>query len=456
MAGGGGTTAIVTRHAGPRASAARAFALLRVLTSAAVRSAAPVGAPLYFGVAVVASILFGPNALTAKSVTTAMDGSPALALGLFGAWILLALPIARAAIDVPQTFFLRALPVPRWQLIAVSTAHIAAVEAPWVLLWARGDGALAALTAASAAVGAHGLMIAAEARTASLLAVALVAVAAAPAVLVPGSVKLAAGLVAASMGASAAFRRAPERAGRRARVPIPRAPAAALAISYLIAIRRGDAGVLVRAILMTAAGGVIAPLVARGHDIDREAASSLSALSLGIAGGTVAVSASGIAAAVLRAERRSRWLLDSSGTGGGARVLASAGAAAACGSALGILHSALVSFGAARVLGGGASPGALAAAALSLRLIGAGALWGAVLGALAAWTARQADAEGPREGGRALARFVLVIIALIIAVTLIGELAVAAGALAAAALLSYSARGAAIPPEPLRAHRHAR
>jgi hypothetical protein len=410
-----------------------------VLTTAAVRSAAPVGVPLYFGLALVASILFGgPNALSSKSVTTAMAASPPLALGLFSAWILLTLPIARAALDVPQTFFLRAMPVPRWQFVAISAAHLAVVELPWIALWARGEGAAPALTAAAAAVGAHGLLIARELRAGSVAAVIAVLIAVAAPMPVPGAVRSVAALVAACIGVSAAWRRAPERATKRVGVPLPKAPVAALATSYLIAIRRGDPAVFGRALLMTALGGIAAPIAARGHQI--ESAAGLSALSLGIATATVAIAASGIARAVLRAERRARWLLDASGTGAMARVIAATGASAACAAILGALHGGLVSIG------------AFAAAPMSIRLIGLGVVWGALLGALASWNARLSDSEGPRAGGRAMARFFFVIAAVIIAVVMLGEVALALVALATLALSAQSVRGAATPPEPLCAH----
>ncbi|HLM76395.1 MAG TPA: hypothetical protein VK459_27000, partial [Polyangiaceae bacterium] len=87
MNGAGAPTA--HRRSGRRAALGRFLLLARTLSASAVRSAAPVGVPLYFGVAIASAVLFGPNALEARTVTRAMIASPPLALGLFSAWIVL-------------------------------------------------------------------------------------------------------------------------------------------------------------------------------------------------------------------------------------------------------------------------------------------------------------------------------------------------------------------------------
>lgn len=451
---------ISRRKSGHRNALGRFLLLARALSISAVRSASPVGVPLYFGIAIACAVLFGPNALEAKTVTRAMDSSPLLALGLFSAWIVLGLPIARAALDLPHTFVLRSLPVPRWHFLAITGAHLTVVELPWIALFARGEGLAGAALGAGAAVGAHCLLIAREARWVSFLsAFAVVFAVAAP---LPITARLIPATFAAVASLSAAWRRAPERVARRIPIPFPKKPkAAALALSYLVSIRRGDPAVFGRALLFTALGGAITPLIARGYDVT--SAGALSRLSLGIAAGLVAVSTSGVASAVLRAERRSRWLLDSMGIGGAARSSAATGAAAACGAALGALHGALVSLGTSGIAAGSsltassnATPGALEAVGLAARLIGFGSLWGAALGALASWNARLAEIEGPREGGRALVRFTVMTGASIVAAAYLGEAALAAGVAFACFAGARSARFAADLAPPFSAHRNAR
>lgn len=377
-------------RSGRHAALGRFLLLARTLSASAVQSASPVGVPLYFGIAIACAVLFGPNALEAKTVTRAMSSSPLLALGLFSAWIVLGLPVARAAVDLPHTFFLRALPVPRWQFLAITGAHLAVVELPWITLFARGEGLAGAALGAATATSAHCLLIAREVRTMALLSAGAVLFAVAAPLPIPARLIPAAFAAIASL--SAAWRRAPERVARRIQIPFPKkAKTAALAISYLVTIRRGDPAVFGRALLFTALGGAITPLIARGYDVTSSQA--LSRLSLGIAAALVAVSVSGIGSSILRAERRSRWLLDSIGIGGGTRAGASGSAATACGAALGALHGALVSLGASDITmgitteissitssNGSSNAGALAAIGLAARLIGLGSLWGAEIG----------------------------------------------------------------------------
>ncbi|MCC6558842.1 MAG: hypothetical protein IT372_38410 [Polyangiaceae bacterium] len=409
-------------------------ALARVLSALALRRAAPVAAPLYFGLFLVGSVLFGPSGLRAADVTRAAIGSPPVAVALFAAWLLFTAPAARAVLDRPSTFLLRALPVPRWQFVLVTGAHLALLELPWIALWARGDGPLAALAAGATAAGAHGLLFARSARPRDLAAAALrLAAAARPGVLHRSVIACA----AAPAGVAAGWLRAPERSTRRRSLRMPSSPPAALAAAHLIAITRTESAALLRAVLLAALGGLAAPLAARGHDLTAPA--SISALSLGIAAWTLSLAGGGIAAAALRAERAKAWLLDSTGAGGALRVLAASGAAAAACAALGLIH------GAVATAGLGAGP--LLAARLSLLT----AALGAAVGVLAAWQSRRAAADGARRGGRDLARRAAAAGLSIAAIAALGEPAVALIELAALALAASSSRRAAALTAPRRA-----
>ena len=55
-----------------------------------------------------------------------------IALNINSAWIVLGLPIARAAIDLPHTFVFRSLPVPRWHFLAIAGA-LSAFEMPYIM-----------------------------------------------------------------------------------------------------------------------------------------------------------------------------------------------------------------------------------------------------------------------------------------------------------------------------------
>lgn len=415
----------------------RFFMLARVLSSSAARSAARLFLPTYFGLGVLGIILFGPNALRSAEVTRAALTEPAASVALWGAWIILTTPIARAALSLPDTFFLRSMPAPHWHFVLIHGAHLVIVNTLWIALWARGEGPLGAITAAVASVAAHSLIFARPRRPAELAAA--IALALAIGACAPLPLVLAAAVFAAPVGLSAAFQRAPERAARARRAALPSTVPAALAAAYLRSIRRSDAAVFSRALLVGAFGGLVAPLAARGHQIAEP--SSVSALSLGVAVGTLSIAVSGVAAAVLRAEYDSRWLLDSSSASGAERVLAASSAVALCGAAIGLIHGSLVS-----VIAG-------AAPALAARLLGLSALLGASIAVAAAWQARRAGSEGSRRSGRALARFIAFGLMSIAAIGLLGESALALIAFAALLLAAQSARSAADLPEPLCARR---
>lgn len=413
---------------------AASFPLARVLTATAARAAAPIAIPLYLGVFLGASVLFnGPNALRAATVTRAAEASPAIALGLLAAWVLLTFPLARAVVDLPSTFLLRALPVHRARFVAITGLHLATLSLPWGGLWARGAGLLAGAAALAVAAGAHGLWLARpfDARRPAEIAAALAVLAAA---VRPGALTLPLAAAGAAVGVHAAWLRAPERSSRSRGVRLPSSPPAALAVALLLAARRAEPGLILRGALLAALGGLVTPLAARGYDLD--APSAQSALSLGIAAGTLAVAGAGVAAATLRAEQAHAWMLDSVGAGGGLRVVAATAATAAAGVALGLAHGALV----ARGLDAGP--------ALAARIVGVSGAWGAVIAALAGWHARRAHIAGPRRDRWGPVRLIVLSALAITAVAYLGELAVPLVALLASALAAISAPGAAALPPP--------
>ncbi len=86
---------------------------VRVLTRTAGLPALLRAVPAYAALAIAASILFSPNGMRAVDLLRVVASSPAVAVALWGGWILLTAPAARVLFESPETFFLRALPVPR-------------------------------------------------------------------------------------------------------------------------------------------------------------------------------------------------------------------------------------------------------------------------------------------------------------------------------------------------------
>ncbi|UQA57692.1 hypothetical protein [Polyangium aurulentum] len=364
--------------------------LARTLLGLSARAAYPVGAPIYLGLAIVASVLFGPTGMRASDVTRAAGGSVAFTIALWSGWLLLALPIARAAFAPRSALFLRWMPAPRWIFLLAGAGCLFAIEAPFILLFGRGAGLLAGFVAGILATAGHSLLLARSSRPLDLAAAALFGFAVvarpAPALLVPIA------LVAAVLGVRAAFRRAPEIGARAPRSFVsPRSPLPALAVALAAVVIRGEAPVIGRALALGALGGLVIPLAALGHDLTEP--SSIGALSIGVLGLALAPGLSGIGAAVMRAERSAEWLLDAAGTPSSLRAAAAAAVCAAFGAAVGLGVGALAAAGlggASRILVG-------------VRVVAIGGALGAAIGAVLAGSARVAGSSPKRADRNMLA-----------------------------------------------------
>lgn len=440
---------------------ARLFAVTRVLSIASFRNAAKLALPFYFGLLLLASVLFGPQGLEAKTVLTAFQRSPALALIAWAAWLLFTLPIARAALRTPESAFFRSLPIPRGHFLFIMGLHLFTIEFPWALLWARGAGprsinAWPALGAFATAAAAHALLIAQDRGVLSvasallLLPVALYA-AKNPIVFFTSIPVLIAGLITA-------HRRAHERKSRARHLWIPKNnSAAALGLTYLYGIARGNSSVFSRALFTALTGALIVPFAARGYSIESPA--SLSGLSLGIASAFMFIAIDGISSAILRIENQMRWILDSNSIGKHTRVLAASGAASFCGAILGALHGAT----ALAVLRSGVASDNLIEFisnpsnlwTLALRLILLSCFLGFCEGALCDLNTRLSNWDIAKKEGRSLVRALVFIACASFAWSSVGERTLIAFLPLVAMAAWKSARLALRPAPPLQRHTHA-
>lgn len=345
--------------------------LTRALTRSAGAAAFRAAGPLYAGIAVVAAILFGPHGMSAADAVTALDGSTPLRLGLWAGWLLAATPAARLVFETPDTFYLRALPVPRWKFCAVHAAHLAALQAPWILLHARGGGWQAAAGATSLSVGGHALLCARTVRPQEVAAGGLLLLAASQARML----EIPAGIAAAVIGTRSAFRRAPERRARRKASRVCGPAVVALALSYLVAVPRQAPAAIVRALLVTAAGAAFAGLAVRNNQLADPGA--IAAVSLGVLTTFTIIATGGIDRAVAAAERATGWILASTGTARAMQRAAAAGAVSLWAAACGLLHGIAVAAG----LGVGAG--------LVAGLVTLGAGWAAATAAIIALVRRR-------------------------------------------------------------------
>jgi hypothetical protein len=382
------------------------------LTRDAGMAAARRAAPLVLGIVVVASVLFSPLGMSARDAVSALAGLAPLRLGLFAAWTIAATPAARLLLETPSTFWLRALPAPRWHFLAVHGAHLLLLQAPWFWLHARGAGALPGAAAALSGAGAHAALIALLGQVTVGPLLALAALATAVAIGVPALALATLGAGALTIGVPAAFRQAPARAAGRRR-PQVRGPApVALALAHFHGAARAAPSALVRAAALALAGGALALLVARNNGLH---GASLRALSLGVGAATLTVALGGLVEAVHLADRQAEWLLRATGTPPAVRVAATAAACALFGAGCGVLHGAMAS-----------DP---------WLVLEAGA-WGAALGALASAAERVARAGG----GQRMVGAAGVALAGAVTAGVLGEMAIAALAGAAAILNAAVAR----------------
>jgi len=112
------------RGAAQPASSGRPFgALVEVLARTSGAAALRRALPTYLGLSVIAVILFAGNGVRSSDV-----------VALAAAWLLLALPAARALIAAPSAFLIRTWPIPRAHLLGVTIAMLVLVESPWLLL----------------------------------------------------------------------------------------------------------------------------------------------------------------------------------------------------------------------------------------------------------------------------------------------------------------------------------
>ena len=410
------------RGAPQPASSERPFgALVDVLARTSGAAALRRALPTYLGLFVIAVILFAGYGVRSSDVVALALGSPPTRVALLAAWLLLALPAARALIAAPSAFLIRTWPIPRARLLGVTTAMLVLVESPWLLLWFKGGGVVAGLAATAIALGGHGLLLARPRGAAEIAAALLwlIAIAILP--------RLAAALLAAAPAVVLAVRRAfiaaPEQIGvRRARrwVRAGRSAVVALAQMHLATIVRAQRPALLRALWFAAGGALFAGLAAANNgigDLARVRAIWRTMAVLAIGWG-----AAGLVGGVQGVERQAAWLLEVHGVTAHHKTTGRGPGA-----------------GRARRVAGDRSAGAALGHFSPVRAAVALALDGALAGLAGATTAALAGRWASRGSGRDSAR--------LLAAMLVGGAILAACAwfLPGAALLAATASTLAIP-----------
>lgn len=350
--------------------------LLRTLCATAGRSAAQRALPLYLGLWIVANVLLEGNGVRPADVVARLTESTSDRALAYGAWTIISLPAIRALLTTPSSFFLRALPVPRWQVLACLGAGLLLAELPWAYLWLRGGGLGPGLAHVCAALAVATLPLSRVARRSEALAAALPLLALGwPA---PWPVLLVVSLPAAVLGVRSAWLRAPEPAMGPAHTWIGSSPTAALATCYGLLLWRRARAQLARSLAFILLALLFSYFAIRNNPSSSDAA--LLTWALVTVSPSLLLAAASLAGPLLQAEAQLCWLLAVCGTPTATLRVARAAPMAGSIAALATLHA--VSLGAALAL-----PLDLRALLWSIEVLAALLLASLVLG-VARWALR--------------------------------------------------------------------
>src|SRR5262249_22037574 len=149
--------------------------LFRAITRLSGPPALLRAAPPFVALLIFAAVAFGGNGMRPRDLCAVIASSLAARAALWGAWILLTAPAARALLEAKATFFLRTLPVAPASFGAVHGAPLLLLQAPWIALFGIGAGPLAGLAQGSAAAAAVALLVARPATAGEIGAAAALA-----------------------------------------------------------------------------------------------------------------------------------------------------------------------------------------------------------------------------------------------------------------------------------------
>ncbi|MEY4547926.1 MAG: hypothetical protein RL685_4121 [Pseudomonadota bacterium] len=262
----------------------------------------------------------------------------------YGVWTIVSVPAIRALLTAPSSFFLRTLPVPRWQVLGILACGLLLAELPWAYLWIRGGGPLLGLAHVVAALALASLLTAGLTRRGEQLAAALLVLALG--LSPPWPVLLGVGMPASMLGAYAVWLRAPEPRLRTLRTWIGSSPVSALAACYGLLLWRRAGAQLVRALGLTSLALVVSYFAIRNNPPD--STGRLLAWALGTLTPALLLAAAGLVGPLLQAEAQLSWLPAVYGTTIRAQRLARCVPLVANGAALATLHC--VALGAALAL----------------------------------------------------------------------------------------------------------
>jgi hypothetical protein len=241
---------------------------LRVWTRAVIAPAGRRASAVWIGAGIGGGVVFGPTGMHPSDLTELALRAPGVGAVLALTWLLLYVPTARMIVREEGGLYLRSLPAPRGQAVAIAVLAFIALQLPWLALWTIGAG-----------VRGLGFVVALS------LLIALVAM----------------------------WRPRPRRAGW----PRWRSDRAALRGVYVRALRRRATDALVRGVGLAVLAGLAAGLVVRNNALvgDRAAVLGTGVIAIVLVPGWA-----GALLPLVDAHRASAWLASSLGVSAFARA----------------------------------------------------------------------------------------------------------------------------------------
>jgi hypothetical protein len=287
-------------------NAARSLAIVtrvwRVLARPVLLRAVALG----IAVGIPAFVISAGNGVRAVDVLAWLHRSLALRCLLWAGWLVLSAPAVRAVFVAPGSVFLRALRLPRGPLLFALFTLCAAVQLPWVVLFARGAGWVEAWSALTNSIALGCLAVSAGSRLRGL----------APAAGVLGALLVACDprpLVLAVLGTSllpfaldAALRNALEQPALRLKFRRPSSALAALYMAHVLRLLRSERSRLSAALGAATAGSAGVVLSLHNDPSARPVYRALTVMAL-----PLSVATAVCVAPLLENERRLRALLRS-------------------------------------------------------------------------------------------------------------------------------------------------
>ena len=344
------------------------------------------------------AVVFSPQGLQATTVMRWMSQSLAARGLLWAGWLALVAPVARLAFTAPGTRTLRSLPVDERAFVSGLLGLTMLLQGPWVLLFLRGQGAVAALGASLVASAIAASLAAGVGWRPAAVVVGATALAMLPAA--PWAQVLLGGPLAL-LGTRSGWRFAPERGQRSWHVLRRTRPVLALVVAHALHLARTEGVRLSRALGLVVLGAATLVLASRNSPALTASEGLEQRLLCGVLPAVVV--AGSLSGPLLQSEQRLRWVtLTTGGTERGSRLVAllSDGLfTAAAGAVFGLLAAlGQREFPAKEVLAGALPPWPS-----PLRVVAEASVWSFAIGCAAhALVAREAARRRPDASRRVM------------------------------------------------------